>query len=274
MCLERDLIVTKRKMFVAGNWKMNTNRRTACSLANGVLDRLDATVGEAADKIEIAFCPPFVYLVDVAGLVPADGSVSLGGQDVYAEDNGAFTGEISTAMLKDVGCKLVIVGHSERRHILGETDGLINKKVRKALADGLRVILCVGETLDERKAGQTAAVNSRQVKAGLEGVTREQLSAVVIAYEPVWAIGTGVTASPAQAQEVHSQIRGLVAGLYDAAAAAAMQIQYGGSVKPDNALELMSQPDIDGALVGGASLKVDDFLAIIAGTAKAAATKK
>ncbi|MDD4890760.1 MAG: triose-phosphate isomerase [Phycisphaerae bacterium] len=263
-----------RKMFIAGNWKMNTNRKMACTLANGVLDKLDSVLNGAADKVEVAFCPPFVYLVDVAGLLPEGKAVYLGSQNVYFEDNGAFTGEMSTAMLKDVGCTLVLAGHSERRHVIGESDELINKKVRKSLADGLRVILCIGETLAERKANKTLDVNRRQVKAGLAGVTREQLANVVIAYEPVWAIGTGVTASPAQAQEVHAQVRSLVAGLYDTAAGDAMQIQYGGSVKPDNALELLGQPDIDGALVGGASLKVDDFLAIIAAGAKAAASKK
>jgi len=260
-------------MFIAGNWKMNTNRKTACTLANGVLDKLDAALNGSGDKVEVAFCPPFVYLVDVAGLIPQGRRVYLGGQDVYVEDNGAFTGEISTAMLKDVGCKLVIVGHSERRHVLGEGDALINKKALKALADGLRVILCVGETLAERKAIKTLEVNRRQVRAGLAGVAREGLANVVIAYEPVWAIGTGVTASPAQAQEVHGQVRQLVADLYDPSAADAVQIQYGGSVKPDNAQELLSQPDIDGALVGGASLKVDDFVAIIAAAAKAVCGK-
>jgi len=264
--------VAQRKIFIAGNWKMNTNRKTACSLANGVLEGLETALAGCAG-VEIAFCPPFVYLVDVAGLLPQGKAVWLGAQDVYVEDNGAFTGEISTAMLKDVGCSLVIVGHSERRHVIGEGDELINRKVRKGLADGLRVILCVGETLDQRKANMTLEVNRRQVQAGLNGVTRQQLANVVIAYEPVWAIGTGVTATPAQAQEVHAQVRKLLADLYDRQAAEAMQIQYGGSVKPDNALELLSQPDIDGALVGGASLKVDDFLAIISAGAKAAARK-
>lgn len=262
----------KRKLFVAGNWKMNTNRKTACSLANGVLDKLAAATGGAADSVEIAFAPPFVYLADVAGVL-ADSSVGLAGQDLYFEDNGAFTGEISAAMLKDVGCTQVIIGHSERRHVLGETDELINKKVRNALAEGLRVILCIGELLGERKAGQTLDVNRRQVKTGLAGVSKEQLSNVVIAYEPVWAIGTGVTATKEQAQEVHAQVRALLAEMYDQSAADAMQIQYGGSVKPDNAFDLLRQPDIDGALVGGASLKVDDFVAIIAAAAQAAGAK-
>ena len=263
----------KRKLFVAGNWKMSTNRKTACSLANGVLAKLDAAIAGAADAVEVAFCPPFTYLVDVAGLIQPRPNVHLGGQNVYFEDNGAFTGEISTAMLKDVGCQLVIIGHSERRHVLGESDELINKKVRKSLAEGLRVILCIGELLAERQAGKTLDVNRRQARAGLAGVTHEQLANVVIAYEPVWAIGTGVTASPAQAQEVHAQVRSLLAELYDRPAADAMQIQYGGSVKPDNALVLLGQPDIDGALVGGASLKVDDFVAIIAAAAQAAKAK-
>lgn len=261
-----------RTLFVAGNWKMNTNRKSAASLATGVLDALDETLGDSIKGVEIGFCPPFVYLLDVAKLAGNGhkACVSVGAQDVYTADNGAFTGEVSTAMLKDVGCRFVLAGHSERRHVIGESDELINAKVKKALADGLRVILCIGETLEQREAGQTMAVNRRQTEAGLSGVNREQLANVVIAYEPVWAIGTGRTATPEQAQEVHAQIRALLGEMYDAEAADAMQIQYGGSVKPDNAEELLGQGDIDGALVGGASLKVDDFLGIIAAAAKVA----
>ena len=265
----------QRKIFVAGNWKMNTNRKSACSLAGGVIEKLGATLRGAEDRIEVGLCPPFVYLLDVANLLAGATrqKIVLGAQDVYTADNGAYTGEISTAMLKDVGATMVLCGHSERRHVLGESDELVNAKVTKALADGLRVTLCIGETLAQRRAEQTLEVNRRQVTAGLAGVDKSQLAKLVIAYEPVWAIGTGVTATPAQAQEVHAQVRGLMGELYGPAAADAMQIQYGGSVKPDNACELMAQKDIDGALVGGASLKVDDFLGIIAGAVKAVADK-
>ncbi|MCG3178393.1 MAG: Bifunctional PGK/TIM [Phycisphaerae bacterium] len=260
-----------RKFFVAGNWKMNTNRKSACALADGIVHKLDEALVGKADAVEVGLCPPFVYLSDVARLVTNGRAKAwLGAQDLYTQDNGAFTGEISAAMLKDVGVHFVLCGHSERRHVIGEGDDLINAKVKKALAEGLRVILCIGETLDQRKANQTLEVNRRQVQAGLAGVGAGQLANLVIAYEPVWAIGTGVTASPAQAQEVHAQVRKLLADLYSRAAAEAMQIQYGGSVKPDNAAELMGQPDIDGALVGGASLKVEDFVAIIAAAARVA----
>ncbi len=264
-----------RKLFVAGNWKMNTNRKSASSLAGGVIDQLDETLGQSIDAVEVGFCPPFVYLLDVAKLCRNGhkSSVWLGAQDLYHEDNGAFTGEVSTAMLRDVGCDFVLAGHSERRHVLGESDELINRKVRKALADGLRVILCVGEKLDQREAGQTAEVNRTQTTAGLAGVSKEQLANVVIAYEPVWAIGTGHTATPEQAQQAHAEIRGVLADLYDAEAADAMQIQYGGSVKPSNAAELLGCADIDGALVGGASLKVDDFIGIISAAATVASGK-
>jgi len=181
---------------------------------------------------------------------------------VYFQPNGAFTGEISTAMLKDVGCRFVIVGHSERRHILGETDDLVNKKLKASLAAGLDAILCVGETLDERDASRTMAVVERHVRQGLADVGADDARRVTIAYEPVWAIGTGRNATPAQAQEVHKEIRGILTDVYDAALADSIRIQYGGSVKPDNAAEIMAQPDVDGALVGGASLKADSFLAI------------
>ena len=182
---------------------------------------------------------------------------------MYFEAKGAFTGEISPAMLKDVGCTYVLFGHSERRHVIGETDELINKKVLAALSGGLLPILCVGELLAERDGGQTEKVCERQLKAGLAGLHADQVLAVTIAYEPVWAIGTGRTATPQQAQEVHAFIRGLLARMYDKKVAEEMRIQYGGSVKPDNAKELMAQKDVDGLLVGGASLKADDFVKII-----------
>ncbi|MFW5653292.1 MAG: triose-phosphate isomerase, partial [Planctomycetota bacterium] len=183
----------------------------------------------------------------------------LGAQDVYVEDDGAFTGEVSTAMLRDCHCEWALAGHSERRHVLGEGDELINRKVRKVLADGLKVILCVGETREQRDANETDAVNIRQIREGLKDVSADDMNRVVIAYEPVWAIGTGLTATPDDAQNAHHVIREEVRSLYGDAVADAVRIQYGGSVKPGNAAELFSQPDIDGGLIGGASLKADDF---------------
>ncbi len=245
-----------RKIFVAGNWKMNT------SLAEGVA-LVEAIKSEMGDEtgVDMAVCPPLVYLSAVSKAV-AGSSIALGAQNMYFEDNGAFTGETSSAMLKDVGCTYVILGHSERRHVMGEDVALINKKVRKALADGLLPILCVGELLEEREAEKTTDVVTRQIKLGLADVSREDAAKVTIAYEPVWAIGTGVTASPDQAQEVHEMIRGLLAEMYDAELADGLRIQYGGSVKPSNAAELLGKSDIDGALVGGAALKASDFAGI------------
>lgn len=246
-----------RKLFFAGNWKMNTTAQSGVELVKGLVEQVGSL-----DSVDMAVCPPFVYVGAIAEAA-AGSNIAVGAQNMYFEDKGAFTGEISAAMLKDVGCKYVILGHSERRHVLGESDEMINRKVAKALSDGLEVILCVGELLEERKADKTMDVVSRQVKIGFEGISREDASRVTIAYEPVWAIGTGETATPDQAQEVHAMIRNLVKDLYDADLADAMRIQYGGSVKPDNAAELMGQADVDGALVGGAALKVEDFVAII-----------
>ncbi|MCD6365372.1 MAG: triose-phosphate isomerase [Planctomycetes bacterium] len=246
-----------RKLFIAGNWKMNTCRTDAVALARAIV----AKVG-SVDTVDLAVCPPLVYLSAV-GEALAGSRIALGAQNMYHEDNGAFTGETSAAMLNDLGVRFVILGHSERRHVMGESDELVGRKVRKALAEGLQVILCVGELLDERKAGKTADVVARQVKAGLAGVSKEAASKLTIAYEPVWAIGTGVTASPEQAQEVHAMIRGLIGEVYDGATADSMRIQYGGSVKPSNAADLLAEEDIDGALVGGASLKAEDFAGIV-----------
>lgn len=245
-----------RKLFVAGNWKMNTTLAEATALAGGLVKKLAAL--EATD---VAVCPPFVYLQAVRAAL-AGSRIALGAQNMFYEAKGAFTGEISGAMLKDVGCRYVILGHSERRHVLGESDETIRTKIVKALADGLEVIFCVGELLAERQAGATMDVVGRQVKIGLEGVSKADMARLTVAYEPVWAIGTGVTASPEQAQEVHAMIRSLLGGLYGPATAESTRIQYGGSVTAANAQTLMSQPDIDGALVGGASLKIDDFAAI------------
>jgi triosephosphate isomerase len=248
-----------RKPFIAGNWKMNTDSHSAVKLAEGVVKGCGDTAGA---KVDVAVCPPFVYLQAVAGALSSS-RVALGSQDVYFEQKGAFTGEISSAMLKDVGCAYVICGHSERRHVIGETDELINKKVHASISGGLLPILCVGELLEERKTDKTTEVVTRQMKKGLAGISEEKMSAITIAYEPVWAIGTGLTATPQQAQEVHALIRKLLAELFNRKLAEEIRIQYGGSVKPDNANELMNQQDVDGLLVGGASLKSDDFVAIV-----------
>ena len=236
---------------------MNSSAAGSVEVASGMARELGAV-----DAVDLAICPPFVY---IPGVVEAfkGSNIGVGAQNMYFEDNGAFTGEISGQMLKDIGCRYVILGHSERRHVLGETDQLINTKVKKALSDELEIMFCVGELLEERKADQTAAVVSRQVTEGLKGISRESMSAITIAYEPVWAIGTGEVATPDQAQEVHATIRSLVGELYDAEIADAVRIQYGGSVKPGNAAELLGCPDVDGALVGGASMTVNDFAGIV-----------
>jgi triosephosphate isomerase len=248
-----------RKPFIAGNWKMNTDSSSSVQLATDVVG---STSGLAGASVDVAVIPPFVYLKSVFDAVK-NSSVSLGAQDIYFQEKGAFTGEISAAMLKDVGCTYVLCGHSERRHVIKENDGLINKKLNASISGGLLPILCVGELLEERKAEQTIEVITRQIKAGLEGLGREKFSAVTIAYEPVWAIGTGLTATPDQAQQVHALIRELIADLYDSEAAKEVRILYGGSVKPGNTAELMSREDLDGLLVGGASLKAQDFGSII-----------
>jgi len=248
-----------RKPFVAGNWKMNTDSHSSVELVERIASGFVETAGKS---VTVAVCPPFVYLQAVAKALGSSG-IAVGAQDMYFESEGAFTGEISVSMLKDVGCLYCLCGHSERRHVIGETDELINKKVAAAIAGGLLPILCVGELLEEREASQTNEVVTRQVKEGLAGLSAEKMQAVTVAYEPVWAIGTGLTATPEQAQEVHDFIRKLLGQMYDAEIAEEIRILYGGSVKPGNAAELMSQKDIDGSLVGGASMKADDFLAII-----------
>lgn len=248
-----------RKPFVAGNWKMNTDSCSGVDLAKGLAAGCQ---GIAGSDIDIAVYPPFVYIHSVAEALSASG-ISVGAQDIYFEQKGAFTGEISASMLKDVGCNHVLCGHSERRHVIGESDELINKKVHAAIGGGLLPTLCVGELLEERQGNQTDEVVTRQIKKGLADLTAAKAAAVTIAYEPVWAIGTGLTATPQQAQEVHAMIRGLLSEIYDSQLADEIRIQYGGSVKAENAAELMAMPDIDGSLVGGASLKVDDFVAII-----------
>ena len=247
-----------RKPFVAGNWKMNSDGASSLKLAEAIAA---GSVDVAASKVDVAVFPPFVYLQSITAAKTK--GVAIGAQDIYYESKGAFTGEISPAMLKDVGCIYALCGHSERRHVIGETDDMVNKKVKAAISGGLLPILCIGELLEEREAEQTFDVITNQVKKGLADLNAEKVAAVTLAYEPVWAIGTGLTATPKQAQEVHAMIRKLLAELYDDKLAEQTRILYGGSAKPDNAAELMNQKDIDGLLVGGASLKADDFLEII-----------
>jgi triosephosphate isomerase len=248
-----------RKPFVAGNWKMNTDSYSSVALAEAIAAGSSRLAGSS---VTVAVIPPFVYLQAVAKAVSSS-HIGLGSQDIYFEQNGAFTGEISASMLKDIGCTYVLCGHSERRHVIGETDELVNKKIAAAITGGLLPIFCVGELIEQRKAEKTKEVITQQIEAGLAGLNAEKVSAVTIAYEPVWAIGTGLTATPEQAQEAHCLIRQLLAKMYSEQLAQEIRIQYGGSVKPGNAAELMAQKDVDGLLVGGASLKADDFLAII-----------
>ena len=246
-----------RKKFVAGNWKMYTTAASAQQLARGIVEGLGKE-----ERVSVAVCPPFPYLAQVGQAIQGS-KVMLGAQNLYPEKEGAFTGEVSPAMLLDVGCKWVILGHSERRHKLGETDAFINQKVKAALAAGLHVIFCIGETLPERQGVQHEAVFDRQVTNGLAGVPEEALPRLVVAYEPVWAIGTGLNATPEQAQEAHAFIRRRFGAMFGEKQAQSLLIQYGGSVKADNAASLLGQPDVDGALVGGASLKAEQFLAIV-----------
>jgi triosephosphate isomerase len=253
-----------RQPFIAGNWKMFTTAATARELAAAVAK------GAASQSFaRIAVCPPFPYLAIVADVLRGS-SIALGAQNCYPEKEGAFTGEVSPAMLVDVGCRWVILGHSERRHVLGESDEFINRKVRAALSTGLSVIFCVGETLQEREANHTERALETQLGGGLDALSAAEIKRIVVAYEPVWAIGTGINATPEQAQQAHAFIRGRISQTFGEESAAALPIQYGGSVKPENAASLLSQPDVDGALVGGASLKAEQFLAI-AGAAKTSA---
>lgn len=247
-----------RKKIIAGNWKMNNDLNESQSLVSGIISGLGND-----DKCEVIVCPPFTSLNEVHSLVK-DSPVRLGAQNMFFEESGAYTGEISASMLISVGCEYVILGHSERRTIFGESDELINKKIKTAIESGLKVIFCVGETLAQREEEETDAIVKNQIINGLQNITSENLKTITIAYEPIWAIGTGKTASPAQAQEVHAFIRNLIKEIYSKESAENLIIQYGGSVKPDNAASLLSQPDIDGALVGGACLKPASFLSIIA----------
>lgn len=247
-----------RVPLIAANWKMNKTIGEASEFVRGLAARL-----REVKRVEVVICPPFTAIAAVVHSA-ADSAIAAGAQNCYSKPSGAFTGEVSAQMLKDAGCRWVIVGHSERRQVFGETDELANAKLRAALSAGLSVIFCVGETLEERNGGDMDSVLRRQVLSGLKGLTVTELERVALAYEPVWAIGTGLTASPEQAGEAHGFVRALVRAQFGDAAAEPLRIQYGGSVKPDNAGELLSQPDVDGALVGGASLDVDSFAAIVA----------
>lgn len=253
----------QRRHFIAGNWKMNTDRASATALARA----LAGHVGRMED-VDVAICPPAPFLLAVHEEIAAS-IIALGAQNMFFEKSGAFTGEISPTMLADCGCKYVILGHSERRHLFAEDDELINRKVVAALANGLNPILCVGEKLDQREAGQTQEIVGAQIRYGLVGVRPEQMRDVTIAYEPVWAIGTGRVATPDQAEEVHHFLRETLTTMYGSDLAQSVRIQYGGSVKGDNAAGLLNKPNVDGALVGGASLKIEEFLEIVRAAAAA-----
>lgn len=246
-----------RKPIIAGNWKMYKTISEGRSLVKGVIDELSGFNG-----VEVVFCPPFTALSAVKELV-AGTPFGLGAQDLYWKEQGAFTGEISPLMLKDIGCDYVIIGHSERREHFGETDQTVNAKVKAALAAGIKPIICVGETLAQREAGETQSLIKRQTEGALQGIEAKAIPQIVIAYEPIWAIGTGKSSNGTDANEVIGLIRKTVAGLFGNEPAQQMRIQYGGSVKPENIKEFMDQPEIDGALVGGASLEVESFTKII-----------
>ncbi len=247
-----------RKSVVAGNWKMNLLTEDARDLARGLGSLIDPD-----GNVEVVLCPTFTALLAVRDALKDQPGIALGGQNCYHKESGAFTGEISPQMLLDVGCEWVIIGHSERRQYFDESDEFLNEKVHFALGAGLKVMFCIGETLEEREKGQMNEVLVRQIEGGLAGIDDKQFDNIVVAYEPVWAIGTGVTASPAQAQDAHAFVRGVISNKFGETIANALRIQYGGSVKPGNAQELMSQPDVDGALVGGAALDAEGFAAIV-----------
>lgn len=252
-----------RKKIIAGNWKMNKTVAEAKALA-------DAIKVELADeaKVDVVLCPPATAIHAVSEAVSGS-QIAVGAQNMHFEASGAFTGEVSAEMLREFYCRYVILGHSERRQYFAETDESVNRKTKAALASGLIPIVCVGETLEEREADQIESVITTQVNEGLAGIEAGDLKTVVIAYEPVWAIGTGLTATPEQAQEVHALIRSLLAKLSDESTAQSVRIQYGGSMKPGNAPELLAQPDIDGGLIGGAALDAPSFIGIVKAAASA-----
>ncbi len=249
-----------RTPIVAGNWKMNQLSSDAVALATALRNQLADLEGT-----EIVVCPVATVLKSVADALEGS-AIEVSGQNCWHAENGAFTGELSPQMLQDAGCTWTILGHSERRHIFGETDVLLNEKLKFALASGMKVMFCIGETLEEREGGTMNDVLTRQLEGGLSGLSDDDFSSVVLAYEPVWAIGTGLTATPDQAEEAHAFVRGVVKEKFNGTVADALRIQYGGSVKPDNATELMSQQNVDGALVGGASLDAESFAAIVRAT--------
>jgi len=251
-----------RKPMIAGNWKMYKDINEAIELAN----EIKRSVFDV-NNVDIVICPPFTNLSEIGEMLN-ETKVGLGAQNCYWEDEGAYTGEVSISMLKSVGCKYVIIGHSERRGLFGETDKSVNAKIKAAIDKGIIPIMCVGETLEEREAGKTLEIVKTQVTDGLEGLSEKDLDPLVIAYEPVWAIGTGKTATPLQAQEVHAVIRGLLKELFSETFSSTRRILYGGSVKPDNIEKLMSEEDIDGGLIGGASLKYDSFADMIKTTSR------
>ncbi|HSG28057.1 MAG TPA: triose-phosphate isomerase [Candidatus Krumholzibacterium sp.] len=247
-----------RRKIIAGNWKMNLDHMESATLAEGLVSGLRA----GGSSAEVIVFPPFTSIPAVAASL--DGSeILFGAQDLWYEPSGAFTGEISAGMLRSLGCSHVLVGHSERRHVIGEDGGLLAKKLRAALDAGLKPVFCVGELLEQRESGRATEVVSQQLSEVLDGLDHEQVSDTVIAYEPVWAIGTGKTATPGDASSMHGFIRGWILSAFGEEAAGAMPILYGGSVKPDNAGSLLASPDIDGALVGGAALDRDSFLDIV-----------
>lgn len=246
-----------RTPLVAGNWKMNLLIDDAVKTAH----ELKSLVADVS-AVEVVVCPVFTALRPVSDALKG-ANIAVGGQNCYLKESGAFTGEISPQMLLDAGCAWTIIGHSERRQYFGETDALLNDKLRFALASGLKVMFCIGETLEERESGRMNEVLVRQITEGLQGLAEADFARIAVAYEPVWAIGTGVTATPEQAEEAHAFVRDLVRDQFGAAVADGLRIQYGGSVKPDNAAELMAKPNVDGALVGGAALKADSFAAIV-----------
>lgn len=248
-----------RRFLIAGNWKMNCGP----SETQNLLESLRQQCPSVPETVDVLVCPPVISLTTASSALEGYSRGYLGAQNMHYEDNGAYTGEVSTGMLNEVGCEFVIVGHSERRQYFGETDKTVNAKVLKALADNLQPVVCVGESLDQRKKGVHKQMVKKQVQAALNNVEPEQVSSVVIAYEPIWAIGTGETATPDQAQEMHEMIRGVIAEGYETEAANSVRLLYGGSMKPHNAEELLSRPDVDGGLIGGASLKADSFTAII-----------
>jgi len=250
-----------RDFLIAGNWKMNSDIRSGASLVGELIEKLSTI--ERSGGVHAAICPPFP-MIDTAGAMVKGSNLFVGAQNMHFENDGAFTGEVSASMLAALGCTYVIVGHSERRQYFGETDAIVNKKALKAIEKGLKPIICIGETIEERDSGKMKSVIEKQVRSVLVGFDEVLLENSVFAYEPVWAIGTGKTATPEQAQEVHAHIRSLVSERISVTAAEKLLIQYGGSMKPENAFNLLSKLDVDGGLIGGASLNANQFVKIVA----------